>query len=619
MPTYRLTGRLASGELYERHAGIAEDGKPVAIQLYVERASEPKLLQAVADAARQIASGAPALLAPIAAGIIKKRVAVAFPQVDGVTLQSTLTRLHNREVLLQPPVTLALVLELLEALGRAGERGAWHGALTPDAVFLDQELGIRIGDFGLGGASASLANLRKLLWPKAREPYRAPEAAQGQAPSEAGDVYAAGALAYELFTLHKPGGDKAQVSARREAPAPPSRLDRRINPRLDPVLLKALEYSPQRRYRTCQEFAQALRSAAAAVGGAAATSEVRKLSADLRAREEDRTLGPPPWAEAFQLDALSEMPAAPDRTELASMPVPALPVDPKYDRTMVDPRSVSQETPQVEDKSGWNKEQDTISTVGEAVKQGVLRPIRPESDEGIADDAPGRTRPMRPKGAKGAPAGQRGKGFMPARADSPKSAVAKEPARSEPPVRPLVDRPPAAPPPSARAHRSPTLVVLLDTLRRRKRVLLRVSVLAALVAVGAGIGIQKIQDIRRERERKQAVEALFSGSPGENQTSPPPDPVRPPLPKEIAATPEYLTPGPDGAAFLTVLADVPAWVLIDGKRLPRTTPVFKVPVPPGNHVVVVMDGTGATREQDLPFEAGKLQRMDVKLSRKTSP
>ena len=38
--------------------------------------------------------------------------------------------------------------------------------------------------------------------------------------------------------------------------------------------------------------------------------------------------------------------------------------------------------------------------------------------------------------------------------------------------------------------------------------------------------------------------------------------------------------------------------------------MFKIPVPPGNHVVVVMDGTGATREQDLPFKVGELQRMD---------
>jgi protein tyrosine kinase len=620
MPTYRLTGRLSSGELYERHAGLGEDGKPVSIQLYAERASDPKLVQEVVDAARQISSGAPALLVPLAAGFVKKRVAVVFPAVDGVTLQSALNRLHNRELLLQPPVTLALVLELLDALSRAGERGAWHGALTPDAVLLDQEHGVRIGDFGVGGASATQPNLRKLLWPKAREVYRAPESAQGQVAGEAGDVYAAGALAYELFTLHKAGGDKAQVSARRETLSAPSRLDRRINPRLDPALLKALEYAPQRRYRTCQEFAQALRAAAAAVGGAAAGSEVRKVFADLRAREEDRTLGPPPWPEPFQVDALGDLPAAPDRTEVATVAsVPILPSDPKYERTMVDPRSISQETPQIDDKSGWSKDQDTISTVGDAVRKGVLRPIRPDSEDGVAEDAPGRTRPMRPKGQKAA-AGQRGKGFMPARVDSPKATdVARsEPARSDPSQRPLVDRPPAVPPPPPRAHRSPTLVVLLDTLRRRKRFFLRVSVLAALVAIGAGIGIQKIQEIREKRQRERDMAALFGGS-GQSGQQTVVEPARPVLPKEIAATPEYATPGPDGAAFLTVLADVPAWVLIDGARLPRTTPVFKVPVPPGNHVVVVMDGTGATREQDLPFETGKLQRMDVKLSRKTAP
>ncbi|HEY8208028.1 MAG TPA: protein kinase [Myxococcaceae bacterium] len=612
MPTYRLTGRLSSSELYERHAGLAESGGQVAVHLFTEKASEPKLVSVLADATRQIARGPTGLLAPMAAGLVKKRVVVVFPAVTGVTLQSAFTRLHNRDVLLQPPVTLALVLEILDALARAGERGAWHGALTPDTVFLDQELGIRIGDFGLGSAAHAIPALRKLLWPKAREAYRAPEAAQGQAPSEAGDVYAAGALAYELFTLHKPGGDKAQVSARREAPAPPSRLDRRINPRLDQALLKALDYSPQRRHRTCAEFAQALRQAAAAVGGAAAVSEVRKLSVDLRSREEDRTLGPPPWPEPFQVDLLGEEPSA-DRTEVASRPGGGG----RFDRTQeVDPRAVSQETPQIDD-GGWGSAPDTISTVDDAAKMGVLRPIRPDSNDGdIDENAPGRTRPMRPKGQKGTtgPSGPKpkGKGFMPARVEPP------PPARHESPPRPLVDRPPAAPPPPARAHRSPTLVVLLDTLRRRKRLLWRVSAAALVVALlaAAGIGFQRW----RERvQHEEEVKALF-GKPGQgNETTPPPDPGRPALPKEIAAMPEYATPGPDGAAFLTVLSDVPAWVLIDGARLPKTTPVFRVPVPPGNHLVVVMDGTGATREQDLPFEVGKLQRMDVKLSRKPVP
>jgi len=641
MPTYRLTGRLVAGELYERHAGLADDSRAVSVQLFSERASEPRVVQAIADATRQISPPPPGLMAPMAAGLVKKRVVVIVPTVAGVSLQAALNRLINRELLLQPPVALAVVLELLDALARAGERGAWHGALTPDAVFLDEELGIRVGDFGLGGAAQASPALRKLLWPKSREPYRAPEAGQGQAASEAGDVYAAGALAYELFTLHKPGaGDKPQVSARREPPTPPSRLDRRINPRLDPALLKALEYLPQRRHRSCQEFAAALRGAAAAVGGAAAGSEVRKLAADLLAREADRTLGPPPWAEPFEVDLLGMEPAAADRTEMASLqevaPGIASPhLDPKYDHTQVEsdpkivqPRSMSQETPQIDpdsvesvesvesDGAGWDKRPDTISTVDDAAaaRKGVLRPIRPDSDEGEIDsDAPGRTRPMRIKG-KGAP-GTKGKGFMPVRAEPPRSEQA--PRVSD---RLLVDRPhaPAAPRSQSRPYRSPTLVVLLDTLRRRKRLLRWISAAALAVALAAAGGIQWLKQ-REKAQREADLIALFGPGQDRGPFTEPTDPSRPIPPKEIAGTPEYAPPPVEGAAFLTVLADVPAWVLIDGTRLPRTTPVFKVPVAPGNHLVVVMDGTGATREQDLRFEMGKLQRMDVHLSRRANP
>src|SRR5689334_5551927 len=110
MPTYRLTGRLSSGELYERHTGLGDDGRPVAIQLFSERASEPKVIPAIADAARQLSPAPSGLLAPVAAGLVKKRVVVVGPTVSGVTFQAALARLINRELLLQPPVALAVVL-----------------------------------------------------------------------------------------------------------------------------------------------------------------------------------------------------------------------------------------------------------------------------------------------------------------------------------------------------------------------------------------------------------------------------------------------------------------------------------------------------------------------------
>ncbi|HVE82220.1 MAG TPA: hypothetical protein VND93_05210, partial [Myxococcales bacterium] len=93
MPTYRLSGRLSAGELYERHAGLAEDGSPVSIQLYAERASEPKVIQALADAARQLSPAPPGVVPPLAAGLVRKRVVVVAPVVAGVTFQAALARL----------------------------------------------------------------------------------------------------------------------------------------------------------------------------------------------------------------------------------------------------------------------------------------------------------------------------------------------------------------------------------------------------------------------------------------------------------------------------------------------------------------------------------------------
>jgi hypothetical protein len=143
----------------------------------------------------------------------------------------------------------------------------------------------------------------------------------------------------------------------------------------------------------------------------------------------------------------------------------------------------------------------------------------------------------------------------------------------------------------------------------------RISLLSLLVALAAAYGIQRMQQARREAE----IAALFAGNGGGGETRPP-EVSRPiPLPKDIASTPEYAVPAPEGAAFLTVLADPPAWVVIDGARLAKMTPVFKVPVPPGDHVILVMDVNGEPHQEDLHFEVGKLQRMDVHFQKKAAP
>lgn len=613
MATYRLTGRLSAGDLYERYAGLRDGGTPISIQLFLERSSEMRVAQTMAEICRRLQPSPAGVLAPREVGTAHDRLAVISDRVVGVTLQAALQRLISRELLLQPPVGLAIVLDILDVCARSQERGVVHGALLPEAVLLDEDRGLLVGDFGLGSAVQPVVMLRKLLWTKSREPYRAPELAQGTAPTDAADVYAAGAIAYELLTLHKPSpGDRpAQAGARRDSVMAPSRLDRRINTRLDPVLLKALDPSAPRRFRNCQDFAQALRAVVSNMGGVASVQEVKRLAAEVNARESDKTLGPPPWSEAFSLQPVDGSGPILDRTEVldeASLekmaPLALPPAPPARAAEDADERTGPMEIRGADPsgptdaagRAGWNRPMETISMPQPVAGGGPGEPATVH-EGGDADEDNARTAPMRPAGARGAAPR---KGFMPSRAEPP-------------PVLPgrqiTLDRTPLHAPRPSRWRRSPSVIILINQLRRRKRTLIAISVLALVAALVAGYGIQRLERARKEAELK----ALFDrrGTPAGDDPGPTVSPSPPP-----PDAPPYRAPPEEGAGFITVTADQPAWVMIDGSKVEKQTPVFKVPVAPGQRrVAVISAATGERHEVPMTFAPGQIRRVEEKFAR----
>jgi serine/threonine protein kinase len=156
--------------------------------------------------------------------------------VDGVNLRQLLA---TRK--LEPAEALAIVPPVCEALQYAHDHGIVHCDIKPENLLLDKDGRAKIADFGIArmlGAAPSQTAEMLVGTPQ----YMAPEQRVDKADHRS-DIYSLGVVLYELLTGELPG-DKLQAPSRKVL----------IDVRLDAIVLRALQKTPELRYQTAAEF-----------------------------------------------------------------------------------------------------------------------------------------------------------------------------------------------------------------------------------------------------------------------------------------------------------------------------------------------------------------------------
>jgi outer membrane protein assembly factor BamB/predicted Ser/Thr protein kinase len=171
--------------------------------------------------------------------------------VDGVNLRQLL-----RARKLSPEEALAIVPPLCEALQYAHERGIVHRDIKPENLLLANDGRIKVVDFGIAkmlGTEGQLAEEQAAGTPG----YMAPEQCETpQHVDSRADIYSLGVVFYEMLTGELPA---------KELEAPSRKVA--IDVRIDQVVLRALEKSPDLRWQTAAEMRTGVEEAAAARGG----------------------------------------------------------------------------------------------------------------------------------------------------------------------------------------------------------------------------------------------------------------------------------------------------------------------------------------------------------------
>ena len=194
---------------------------------------------------------------------------IVFEFVPGRTLAEHLAQQGR----CAPHEAVALMVDVLEGLQAAHAAGIVHRDLKPSNVMVDNQRHARVMDFGTAAPMPAAAGAQGVVGTPA---YRAPESAEGAAPSPAMDVYSAALVLVELFTGHPlmPRQDAWQALYRgaNEFATLPDDLGPGVDDALRAIVQRALARSPSARYATAGDFRDALRGWAAPVSAPTAAS-----------------------------------------------------------------------------------------------------------------------------------------------------------------------------------------------------------------------------------------------------------------------------------------------------------------------------------------------------------
>ena len=218
---------------------------------------------------------------------------IAMELVEGTDLE----RILSEKAALTLSDKLGIVIDVLNGLAYAHKRGIVHRDIKPANIRIDEEGRARIMDFGIAHLASS--NITRTGVMMGTPNYMAPEQVTGGAIAPATDIFAVGAVLYELVTNARPfqadtlHGVLYKVVS--EMPPDVETILPGLPHALGDVVRRALAKEPGDRYANATEMAAALSAIRASLSNPPHGSSSMSLRASIETAIATRRTVPTEW------------------------------------------------------------------------------------------------------------------------------------------------------------------------------------------------------------------------------------------------------------------------------------------------------------------------------------
>ena len=285
---YEIVAPLGAGGMGEVYrARDAKLNRDVAVKvLPADFAVRPDVLARFEREARAVAAlSHPNILAIYDFGTADGRAYAVMELLEGATL---------RDMLIDGPLSqrsaVAYAVQIARGLAAAHDKGIVHRDLKPENVFVTADERVKILDFGLARQDPAASGMpdTPTLSPTFQSPtepgmvlgtvgYMAPEQVRGAATDYRADLFAFGAVLYEMVTgvrafLRETAAETMTAILREDPPEP---AEGRVIPLpVDRIIRHCLEKKPEARFRSAHDLAFALE----AISGSPASSSISGIT-----------------------------------------------------------------------------------------------------------------------------------------------------------------------------------------------------------------------------------------------------------------------------------------------------------------------------------------------------